>query len=443
MRTMPTLLIAAALACTGTVRDPLRAATPYGASTALPGLFTTSASLSNHASDNGPPTEASDAPRLIGVARIPGDTPDRSGLMEPMSGGIPSNLVGSFGSGLAYAGRDDLYYAISDRGPADGAHLFRDRFHLLRFVADPSKPDSLSCEVVETALLTDATGRPYVGYAGALDTASPQAGIRLDPEGIAVSPGGTLWTCDEYGPSLDEWTTRGIHLRRLDAPARYQVEHAAASPQEELPPHNSKGRQANRGFEGVALSPDGQRIYALMQGPLLQDGALDGSNKRIGVNNRLVEAVLNPSGADATWREFVYVLDDAGNGLNELTALSDGQFLVIEKDAQPGAKAKVRRIYRIDLREASDISSVDSLPVTGLPEGVRPVAKTLVLDLLDPRFGLAGPDMPEKVEGLALGPALPGGRRTLMVASDNDYNPASPSWVWAFSLQLDVPASHQ
>ncbi len=84
--------------------------------------------------------------------------------------------------------------------------------------------------------------------------------------------------------------------------------------------------------------------------------------------------------------------------------------------------------------EASDVSGIASLPATGLPDGVRPVTKHLVLDMLDPRYGLTGRTMPEKVEGLALGPVLPDGRRVLIIASDNDYILEEPSWVWAFSI---------
>ena len=60
--------------------------------------------------------------------------------------------------------------------------------------------------------------------------------------------------------------------------------------------------------------------------------------------------------------------------------------------------------------------------------------KTLLLDLLDPRWGLAGSDMPEKVEGLALGPALPDGRVPLLVTSDNDFRDGQPTRIWVFLL---------
>ena len=61
-------------------------------------------------------------------------------------------------------------------------------------------------------------------------------------------------------------------------------------------------------------------------------------------------------------------------------------------------------------------------------------AKTEFLDFLDPKFGLAGPTMPEKIEGLAWGKDLEDGRHVLIVTTDNDLNPDQPSWFWAFAV---------
>jgi hypothetical protein len=43
--------------------------------------------------------------------------------------------------------------------------------------------------------------------------------------------------------------------------------------------------------------------------------------------------------------------------------------------------------------------------------------------------------MPEKIEGLALGPALADGRRTLVVTTDNDLKTENPSWFWVFAFR--------
>lgn len=378
---------------------------------------------------------------LIGTAVLPGDTPDRSGLTEPMRGGLAPNLVGSFGSGMCYAGggagRENLYYAISDRGPADGAFPFRDRFHLLRIDVIPGDAHPVRVHVEQTKLLNHPQRGPFIGASAAFDPADQQVSTRLDPEAIAVARTGTIWTSDEYGPWLDEWSTEGQHLRRVAPPAKFRIARPAAKAQDEMPPHNTTGRQSNRGFEGLAIAPDGTRLYALMQGPLLQEGGVDEDKRRFGTNVRLLELRLDPGGSPAkpeAWREFVYQLDHPSHGLNEILAINSHTFLVIEKDGLPGARAKVRRIYRVDITDATDVSSVAALPRKGLPPKIKPVSKTLVLDLLDPRFHLAGESMPEKVEALALGPDLPDGRHLLLVATDNDYDLKAPSYIWAFAI---------
>jgi hypothetical protein len=62
------------------------------------------------------------------------------------------------------------------------------------------------------------------------------------------------------------------------------------------------------------------------------------------------------------------------------------------------------------------------------------VKKTVWLDFLDPRWKLAGEDMPEKIEGLTFGEVLPDGRRTILVGTDNDFESASDSLIWVFAF---------
>jgi hypothetical protein len=95
---------------------------------------------------------------------------------------------------------------------------------------------------------------------------------------------------------------------------------------------------------------------------------------------------------------------------------------------------------KIDVRGATDVSGVAVLPKAGLPQTIKPVTKTPFLDLLDPKFGLTGPKLPAKVEGLAFGPDLPDGRHLLLVTTDNDFKKDEPTWVYAFAIDpKDLP----
>jgi len=117
--------------------------------------------------------------------------------------------------------------------------------------------------------------------------------------------------------------------------------------------------------------------------------------------------------------------------------------LVLERDGEGGEEARSRAIYQIDLAAATDISTTPALPERDLPAEIIPVAKRPFLDLLDPRYALAGKNMPEKIEGLTFGPTLPDGRRTLIVTSDNDLKEEQPTWVWVFAIAPDALANQR
>jgi hypothetical protein len=380
--------------------------------------------------------------QLIGVGALPGTT--RDGLeLEPKlleDGVTPHDLAGGWGSGITYTGVGNLYLAVPDRGPADGTTSYLDRAYLLDIPLTPGGSPAVQVSLRRATLLTSEDGQLLTGSAAAFDATNSPAGRRLDPEAVRLTGTGGFYVSDEYGPFLYEFGPFGERRRVLDLPARFKIAGPRALAADELPPTNTSGRQANRGMEGLAVTPDGHKLFGLMQNALIQDGALEPppSNRRIGLNTRLLEVDAR-TGAT---REYVYVLDNRGNGLNEILAINDDQFLVIERDGDAGVKAARKRIYKVDLAGASDVSAIDSLPTAGLPEGVEAVKKTLLIDLLDPAFGLAGPAFPEKIEGLAFGPWLDDGRISLLVTSDNDFKADQPSRVFAFAIAPHLLAYH-
>src|SRR6185369_8336574 len=133
-------------------------------------------------------------------------------------------------------------------------------------------------------------------------------------------------------------------LRTLAVPDKYLITRPGVE-DAELPPANAKGRQANRGMEGLAISPDGGKLYGMMQSPLIQDGALSASNSRIGTNVRLLELDI----ASGATRELVYPMESPAYGQNEILAVNDHQFLVLERDGRAGASAAFKRLFLIDI----------------------------------------------------------------------------------------------
>ena len=375
-----------------------------------------------------PPRAVADI-TFLGSASIPGDAADKSGLTDTLPDGTPHNRLGSLGSGIAYTGRGNRYVLIADRGPHDGAVPYRCRFHVADIEVRPNKTPAVQFTLVATTLLTTETGKPLVGAASAIDARNPADSLRFDPEGVRVGPAGTLLVSDEYGPHVWEFDRDGKRRRRLAVPARFAVARPKADGRDELAA-NKSGRVPNRGLEGLAITPAGDKLYAILQSPLIQDWGFAGRNVR------LLEL---PLGGGPT-PEFVYPLDSTQHGINEILAVNDHEFLVLERDSLPGDKTKFKKIIRIDVKGATDVSGVMALPKAGLAETVKPVTKKVFLDLLDPKFGLSGPKLPAKVEGLAFGPDLTDGRHLLLVTTDNDFKKDEPTVVYAFAIDpADLP----
>lgn len=412
------------------------------------------------------PAQAADAGvTLFGFGLIPGDLLDKSGLKgkQICAAGNPANCIdqatfGAFGSALAYTGRDGVFIAVNDRGPFDGLtdKRYLDRFHYVRLSLKgssfdfPSQPNIRS-QLLDTRALKGRHNQNLLGN-------SSEFQLRFDPEGASVSGDGTVFLSDEYGPYINEFDRKGRLVRAIPVPAKFLIKNPsgqvdeAGNSLELYPQNNVSGRQANRGMEGLAITPNGRYLVGMMQNALIQDNGLNSSTPpgRRGRNSRILKIDLKTG---KTW-EYVYPLDaiNQGRGVNDLLAINDHEFLAIERDNRslaptpPNAAQtpNFKKITKIDLARATDVSKVASLPET--PEelagmGITPAAKEVFIDLLDASYVVSNSPLKtikdviaEKVEGLAWGPDLRDGRHVLYVITDNDLNPGLPTQIYAFAI---------
>jgi len=218
----------------------------------------------------------------------------------------------------------------------------------------------------------------------------------------------------------------------------------------------TSGRQANRGMEGLAITPDGTMLVGIMQSALIQDNGLNAVVDlntvpgRRGLNDRILTVDLQTGET----REYVYTMDaiNQGRGVNEILAINSHEFLVLERDnrtklANPPTSPNLKRIYKIDLskngrQDVTDVSDVPSLPEKGTDLAalnITAVPKVLVVDMLKDVYKVDATHtikdvIAEKPEALAWGPDLPDGRHVLYLLSDNDLNPNLATQIYAFAI---------
>src|SRR5262245_25969783 len=409
---------------------------------------------------------AAHATDLIAIGSL---TPasDMSGLTGVMENGLPADVFGWVGSGFAWAG-GSTFFALPDRGPnatawtggagVDNTTTFISRFHTVTLILTQTPsgglPFTLAPTLTGTTLLYSPTSLSYGAVTpaenapgkfflcgrsdnfGAGDSLSDVHG-RLDPEGVRLSNDGQfVYVSDEYGPyvyQFDRATGERVHTYAL--PSYWAISNLNSAGATEIS-GNTIGRVANKGMEGLAITPDGSLLIGFEQSPLIQDGG-DG-----GRANRIVTIDV----ATGETHEYVYDnhLDDTNKNYNssEILALNDHEMLVLERDGKgkgDGSSDVVKRILKIDLAGATDVWPLGlSGEASLLPFAV---AKTLFLDIKATlgTHGIAATDVPAKLEGMAFGNdvVIDGSTfHTLYVANDNDFLPdvAGPNNVYVFSF---------
>ncbi len=366
--------------------------------------------------------------RLIGIAEFAGDASDRSGFSGRLDDGHPEDQLGGF-SAIEYLGNDE-YLLLPDRGPGDGACHYQCRFHKVRLAI--SVDEQLEYELLQTKPLNHFNGAQLTGFAADFDPKNSHNSLRFDAEGIRRLSNGRLIISDEYGPTICVFDGNGKCLDKFDVPDHVKAMIPNADPKREAN-ENRSGRQPNGGIECLAITPSGKKIFAIMQRPLIQDSgpANDENSDREGQYCR----ILQFDSKGNLQKEFAYPLDYPVACLSEAVAFDETHLIVIERDSKTFDKSLIKRLYIADLGSASDIKRLPVLPIAGNLTNAKPIEKELLIDFLEVSCGLKEQQVARKIEGLAFGPTLPGGERTLVVATDNDFFNEEPSRLYVFAIK--------
>jgi hypothetical protein len=343
--------------------------------------------------------------RLLAEARWP----HRIQVAETPTGGL---------SGIDFDAANSQYLLLSD----DRSDLAPVRFYTARWPDPAAAPP----EPLSVVLLQRPGSGPWPGRTKAVEgTPVP------DPESLRLRPatGTILWSSEGdlargFGPALYESTRDGRFLREFTLPSMFKADLS-----------KRRGPRDNLGFEGLALTPDGRHAWLAMENALVEDGPVP-TLEAPGGPCRFTQIDLDSGRAT---RQIAYIPDAipqrptvpggfADNGVSEVLMIDAHRLLVLERAYAVGVGNSLR-LYEIDTSTASDVLALDTLT----PSNHLPANKTLVAD-----FATLGLSRLDNSEGMCWGPPLANGHRTLVVVSDDNFNPLQITQFAAFEF-IDRP----
>jgi len=342
----------------------------------------------------------------------------------------------------------------------DDTVSYINRFHTFHLSLSPSDPGSvlpftLTPMLVGTTLLSSRTPLFYGAGCGAAGSGVPALNAidhthyftgrsdgfgpgtsgnpndaRFDSESIRVSNDRRhVYISDEYGPYVYEFDRiTGERSRSFTLDKKFYVSTLSAQGSVEIAANVlTGGRIANKGMEGLAITPDGKTLVGAMQSPLEQDG---GDVK--GGITRIVTIDLKTGQT----HEFAYQLDKGTKTtVSDILAVNDHQFLVDERDSKGradavGSAAGFKKLYIVDLQFATDVSGITGAAALAPHTLTKTLFLDIVAQLMAPPLSMDAKQIPAKLEGTAFGPDIlvtdpitkvSEVQHTLFVGNDNDF----------------------
>jgi hypothetical protein len=323
--------------------------------------------------------------------------------------------------GLSGIDRDPVtgtWYLISDdRWRYDPARFYRGRLNF-----DLATGAFTGVRLTGVTTLRRPNGRPYAPF-GQAHSADPET-IRFDPWRRRVLWGSEGDRPDAANPQIP---LSRLFVRGSDRDGRYLGD--LRLPRNLLLTTTDHGPRRNASIEGLALAP--RRIAVMLEDPRYEDGPTPtpehGATTRVTLWNRWPRRLL---------AQYAYRIDPLpgrpdpptgayDSGVSEILAVDDHRYLALERTWLQGVGYRVR-LYEFDTRDATNVLGRDSL-TDG--RAYLPVAKRLVYD-----FGSFRAPV-QNLEGMSWGPRLRSGECTLVIGSDDNFDPSEVTQFLAFGVR--------
>lgn len=298
------------------------------------------------------------------------------------------------GYGSAASSVDNQYfYIMTDRGPnIDGTESDSKIFSNPEFTPQIGKfklsGDSLvliNIIEIKNSANQKITGLPNPqGQGGTGEKALDTKGNTLnndanglDPEGLVAMRDGSFWLSDEYGPHIVHLDASGKEIERINP----------FNTPRKMPAVFAK-RRANRGMEGLTITPNGKYLVGIMQSPLYNP---DSKVKKTATLCRILFFEI----ATGKSKEYLYNLDNTDMANSEIAAITDSTFLVLERDGNiPGEGVSSKKLYKININGATDVTTAEATgkligtktieqctPEEITQAGIKVVTKELAFDI--------------------------------------------------------------
>jgi hypothetical protein len=226
-------------------------------------------------------------------------------------------------------------------------------------------------------------------------------GADIDPESLQRDHHGDLWVGDEFGPWILHFSATGV---LLDPP--FQIP-GVRSPNNPFLNGQPATQPNSRGFEGMAITPDGRSLYAVLEGANVSDAD---QNRRFVFEFSIRDKML-------TGRTFQYHTTQPNYMVADMAALDQHRLVLIERDGGRGVTAVFRELNVIDLRNVGADGFLVARTVVDLTH--IPDPNLISLPAIHP--GDVGLGNPFSVVCESVEAVHPINARTLLVGCDNNF----------------------
>ena len=299
---------------------------------------------------------------------------DSIGTLEGVSAGRPTGVFLPF-QGQPVQGHsgikrvpDGSYWLLTDNGFGSKANSPDAMLYLNRYKVDFATG---RLERLQTVFLHDPDKRVPFRIVHEGTAKRYLTGSDFDTESFQFA-GGALWLGDEFGPYLIKADLAGKVLAVFETKVDGKVVRSPDHPAVTTPgvPGGEVRFEVRRskGYEGMASSPDGSKLYALLEGALWNDAAKAYETHDGRQYLRVLE--FDVRAQQWTGRHWKYVLEADHHAIGDFNMIDGTTGMIIERDSGEGVPAtacpvgtrradcfhdlaKFKRVYKIELTDAN------------------------------------------------------------------------------------------